>query len=136
MRISRYLLAGFLGVFALAVMPAHADTLTFNFTSDHCTGGCSTGAANMGTITVTDVSAGVVSVDVKLQSGFGFVSTGAGAGAAFFFRILTSPTITYSNITTGWSIPNVIGANQQAAGSYPPHELMNQFTYPLSRNPP
>ena len=31
----------------LTYLPANASTLTFTFTSDHCTGGCSTGAPNM-----------------------------------------------------------------------------------------
>src|SRR5262245_13571817 len=119
----------------LASLPAQADTLTFAFTSDHCTGGCTTGAPNMGFITVTDVSSGVVNVSAQLQSGFGFVSTGAGAGAAFFFRLLGNPLITYSNITTGWTIPNVIAGNQQAAGSYAGDGLSGQFEYALSCNP-
>jgi hypothetical protein len=124
------------GLLALAAAPAKADTLIFAFTSDHCTGGCSTGASNMGTITVSDVSTGVVSVHVTLQSGFGFVDTGAGAGASFFFRLLSNPTITYSGITSGWSIPNVIPSNQQAAGSYAGDGLSNQYEYALACNPP
>ena len=137
MKMSRYLLAGLIGLFALAATPANADT--YVFTSDHCTGGCSTGAPNMGTITVTQVGpvgAGIVSVHVELQAGFGFVSTGAGSGAAFFFRLLGNPQITYSGITAGWSIPNVIPVNQQAAGAYAGDGLMNQFEYALSCNPP
>src|SRR5215471_3454264 len=113
----RFLPFTVLGLLAMAVVPAQADSFTYTFTSDHCTGGCSTGAPNMGTIVVTD-AAGGVDVTVNLQAGFGFVDTGAGAGASFFFRLNPNPTITYSNVTTGWSIPNVIGGNQQAPGSY------------------
>ena len=138
MRKSRLVLVVFIGLLALAVMPAHADTLTFTFTSDHCSGGCSTGAANMGTITVSQTAGqaltGTVSVDVQLESGFGFIDTGAGSGASFFFRLLpvaSGPTITYSGITSGWTIPDVIGTNQQAAGSYAGDGLMNQFEYAL-----
>jgi hypothetical protein len=123
----------------LAIVPAQADILTFTFTSDHCSGNClGTGGAPTtgGTITVTDTGTNTVSVDVKLATGFGFVDTGAGAGASFFFRLLGNPTITYSGITTGWSIPNVIGANQQAAGSYAGDGLSGQFEYALSCNPP
>jgi len=89
----------------------------------------------MGTIVVTDVVGGV-SVNVQLAAGFGFVSTGAGAGASFFFRLNPNPTITYSSITSGWSIPNVIGANQQAPGAYAGDGLAGQFEYALSCNPP
>jgi PEP-CTERM motif len=125
-----------IALFAFTYLPAKADSLTFTFTSDHCTGGCSTGAPNMGTIVVTDVSAGVVNVSVNLQAGFGFVDTGAGAGASFFFRLNPNPTITYSNITAGWSIPNVIPVNQQAPGAYAGDGLSGQFEYALACNPP
>src|SRR6266404_8490712 len=118
----KFLLLTILGLLALAVVPAQAEILTFNFTSDHCTGGClPAGATNMGTITVTDVSSGVVSVHVTLSAGFGFVSTGAGDGASFFFRLTGNPQITYSGITTGWSIPNEVlpvCSQKQNAGSY------------------
>lgn len=135
MRVSQYLVAGALGLFALAAVPeAYADT--YVFTSDHCTGGCSTGASNMGTITVTQAGANSVAVHVELEAGFGFVSTGAGAGASFFFRLLGDPTITYSGITAGWTIPNVIPVNQQAAGAYAGDGLMNQFEYALNCDPP
>src|SRR5262245_31889584 len=124
-------------VLGLASLPAKADSLTFVFTSDHCSGGgCSTGQPNMGTIVVTDVSPGAVAVHVELQAGFGFVSTGAGAGASFFFRLNPNPTITYSGVTTGWSIPNVIGVNQQAPGAYAGNGLSGEFEYGLACNPP
>jgi hypothetical protein len=90
----------------------------------------------MGTITVTQAGANSVAVHVTLQAGFGFVSTGAGAGASFFFRLLGNPTITYSGISSGWAIPNVIPVNQQAAGMYAGDGLMNQFEYALNCNPP
>lgn len=124
-------------VMVVAPTAANADTLTFNFTSDHCTNGCTpAGASNMGTITVTDVSSGVVNVSVSLLSGFGFVSTGAGGTGSFFFRLTGAPTITYSNVTTGWSIPDVIPVNQQAPGSYAGDGLSGQFEYELACNPP
>ena len=59
--------------------PSHADTFTFALTSDHCDnpGGCiEIDGASAGTITITDVSTGVVSVNVTLNSGFEFVHTG------------------------------------------------------------
>jgi hypothetical protein len=126
-----------IALLGLTYLPANADTLTFTFTSDHCTGDCSTGAPNMGTITVTDVVGGV-SVNVQLQAGFGFIDTGAGQGAAFFFRLDPNPTITYdlATLTAGWSIPNVIGTNQQAPGAYAGDGLAGEFEYALSCNPP
>jgi hypothetical protein len=126
-----------IALLGLTYLPANADTIIFTFTSDHCTGDCSTGAPNMGTITVTDVVGGV-SVDVQLQPGFGFIDTGAGAGAAFFFRLDPNPTITYdlATLTAGWSIPNVIGPNQQAPGAYAGDGLSGEFEYALACNPP
>ncbi len=130
-----------LSVVCLGALPAMADTsTTYDFTSDHCTNLCSTGAANMGVITVSQTTAqlalGQVSVDVALESGFGFVDTGAGKGASFFFNLATEPEITYSGITTGWSIPNVIPVNQQKPGSYAGDGLSGDFAYGLACNPP
>jgi len=135
MRLSTFALPGLIGLFALALVPAQADTFTYNFTSDHCTGGCAI-TPIMGTVTVSDAGANTVSVSVALNSGFGFVDTGAGAGASFFFRLLGNPQITYSGITTGWSIPNAIPVNQQAAGSYAGDGLSGEFEYALACNPP
>jgi hypothetical protein len=146
MKFAKTLVLGLTTV-ALSALPAMADSATYWFTSDHCTNGCSTGAANMGVITLTQtaaqLAAGTVSVDVQLEAGFGFVSTGAGApmggtDASFFFRLLGNPTITYSNIvpSSSWTIPNVIGTAQQAAGSYAGDGLANQFEYALACNPP
>jgi len=130
-----------IALLGLTSLPARASVLTFTFLSDHCTGGClPSGALNMGTITVTDVSDGVVDVNVTLAAGFGFVSTGAGTGndggASFFFRLNPNPTITYSNVTAGWSIPKAISGNQQAPGSYAGDGLSNEFEYALACNPP
>ncbi len=130
------------GLLALAAVPAKADVFTYAFTSDHCTGGCTIpGAANMGTITVSDISTGVVGVNVVLADGFGFVMSGAGGdppppNPTFFFRLLGDPTIAYSGLTAGWSIPNVIPTDQQAAGTYAGDGLIGQFEYALSCNPP
>jgi hypothetical protein len=129
-----------IGLLALAIVPARADIVTYEFTSDHCTGGCSTGLANMGTITLTDLGSGSVSVLVQLQAGFGFVASGAGGGShddggpSFFFRLLGDPTITYSGVSTGWYVPGGIAPNQ-APGTYAGDGLMGQFEYALSCYP-
>lgn len=108
-----------LGVLALAALgltlavpgAARADSFTFALTSDHCSGGCLTGQTSGGTVTVTDVSAGVVSVDVTLANGNQFVSTGFDTD--FGFNLAGNPTITFSGVTSGFT-PN---ANPQSAGS-------------------
>lgn len=145
----KLLIAGMFGYFALALVPARADiSLVFAITSDHCsnpltglTAGCTTGAANMGTITVSQTNAEAlideVSVHAALLPGFGFVSTGAGncsgctAPGSFFFRLLGNPTITYSGIPTGWSVPGG-SAPSQSAGSYAGDGLKKQFEYALA----
>ena len=147
----KLLLLATISLAAIAVMPASADTFTYQFTSDHCStfngNTClPPGATNMGTITVSDNADGSVTVTVNLAAGFSFVSTGAGTNsgpgnppnASFFFRLNPNPTITYSNITpsSGWTIPNVIGTDQQAAGSYAGDGLQGQFEYALACNPP
>ena len=99
------------GLLSMTAVASHAATETFSLTSDHCTGGCLTGQTSGGTVTITDVSAGVVSVDVTLANGNGFVSTGFGTD--FGFNLTGTPTITFSNVTSGFT-PN---ANPETAGS-------------------
>jgi hypothetical protein len=98
--------AGFLGV-----PQASADTLTFQLTSDHCTGGCLGSASSAGTITVMDTGSGQVSVDVTLNSGFKFIKGGFDTG--FGFNLAGNPTITFSGVTSGFT-PN---SNPETAGS-------------------
>jgi hypothetical protein len=90
---------------------SQANTLQFDLTSDHCTGGCLGTATSAGTVSITDVSAGVVSVNVTLASGFQFVSTGFDTD--FGFNLAGNPTITFSAVTAGFT-PN---SNPQSAGS-------------------
>ncbi|HEY2818583.1 MAG TPA: PEP-CTERM sorting domain-containing protein [Casimicrobiaceae bacterium] len=105
---------GIAAVSLLGVVPAtsQADILTFLFTSDHCTGGCLTGQTNGGSVTITDVSSGVVSVAVSLANGNQFVNTGF--DASFGFQLAGVGSITYSAIVpaANYSIP---GGNPQAA---------------------
>src|SRR5215470_11490515 len=93
---------------------SHANTIEFSLTSDHCTGGCLGTATSAGTITITDVSTGVVSVNVSLASGFQFVSTGFDTDIGF--NLAGNPTITYSGVTAGFA---PTGANPQLAAGAP-----------------
>jgi hypothetical protein len=100
--------AGLLGMTAVA---SHAATETFSLTSDHCDGGCLTGQTSGGTITITDVSAGVVSVNVTLANGNEFVHTGFDTD--FGFNLTGAPSITFSGVTTGFTpngLPNPVFA--------------------------
>lgn len=65
----------------LAASPLYA--ITFNFTSDHCTGGC--GTAPFGTVTVTQNGANL-DVVVHLNAGYSYVKSGAGDFQNFKFN--------------------------------------------------
>jgi hypothetical protein len=96
----------------LGASRASASVITFQLTSDHCTGGCiPVAGASAGTITITDGSSGVVSVNVTLNSGYQFVDTGFQTD--FGFNLTGTPTITFSGVTSGFT-PN---SNPESAGS-------------------
>jgi hypothetical protein len=106
--------AALLFLLTLDVSRASAETITFQLTSDHCNGagGCLGGASSAGTVTIKDVSAGVVSVDVTLNAGFKFVSTGMETD--FGFNLAGGPTITESALTTGWTPENIVNNTESA----------------------
>jgi len=110
----RNAIVGAAALFAASLVAPNAglaNTITFQLTSDHCTGGClGTGVTSLGTVTITDVSSGVVQVTVAL-SGAQFVSTGFDTD--FGFNLTGNPSITFSSVTSGFT-PN---ANPQTAGS-------------------
>src|SRR5262245_8419451 len=74
-----------LGLLTVALMAwtAPAQAITFNFNSDHCTGGC--GTPPFGTVTVLQNGANV-GVTVHLNPPNFFIKTGAGDGQAFLFN--------------------------------------------------
>jgi PEP-CTERM motif len=70
---------GMIGLAAMVLVAvsgtqAAAASLTYDLTVDHCTGGC--GSAPFGTVTITDVAANEVWVDVTLLNGNQFVNAG------------------------------------------------------------
>src|SRR5262245_47753063 len=91
---------------------SEANTVTYEFHSDHCTGGCLTGQTLGGTVKLTDGAAGTNSVDVlvTLLNGNAFVN--GGQDASFGFNLTGDPTITYSAVSSGWAPvgPNPTGA--------------------------
>ena len=78
-----------LGVFALmaaaAVVPAKAATIVYDFTSDHCTGGCGPAGTIFGNISLIE-SGAILNVTVHLNSGFGFAKTGSVDFQTFLFN--------------------------------------------------
>src|SRR4051794_145501 len=77
----RYSLAAFAVVAATAAFPSASHAITFNLTSDHCTGGC--GTAPFGTVTVTQNGANV-DITVDLANGPPNTVSWAKTGAADF----------------------------------------------------
>jgi len=89
----KYIAAVLIGIAGLGLQQAKA--VTFNFTSDHCTGGCGP-QSSFGTVTLTQVGSNV-NVVVSLLNGNQFVSTGAGGMMYFLFD---NAGITLANITS------------------------------------
>lgn len=109
-------LAALLFAATMVVLPTStwAQT-TFSLTSDHCTGGCGP-QTSFGTVSVTDSGSGSLSFSVSMLNGNTLVNTGF--PLTFAFDLASDPTITYSGLTSGFTIPDVIGTNSQVAGSY------------------
>jgi len=112
-------LFGIFGAFAL-VPTANADLTSpasFDLTSDHCDGGCLAGGS-AGKISVTDLGGGELQFDVYPATGFGIINTGGGGGlgASFGFNLTNPPaSITYSNLTSGFSVVNGTGPGNLTA---------------------
>src|SRR5438874_6569389 len=112
-------LFGILGAFAL-VPTANADLISpasFPLTSDHCDGGCLNGGS-AGVVIVTDLRGGELQFQVKLVDGFGIINTGGGGGlgASFGFNLTNPPaSVTYSNLTSGFSVVNGSGLGNLTA---------------------
>ncbi|GAC1451335.1 MAG: hypothetical protein PVSMB6_00500 [Steroidobacteraceae bacterium] len=92
-----------------SAVPVLADD--YSLTVDHCTGGC--GTAPFGTVDVTQAGANTVLVDVSLNSA-AFVSTGF--PGAFGFNLAGGPTISVSNLTSGWSLLSASSGSLQFDG--------------------
>jgi hypothetical protein len=78
--------------------------ITFNLTSDHCTGGC--GTPPFGTVTVTQNGANV-DVTVTLAAGYTYAQTGAADGQLFKFN---GAGVALSDITVDAHVPVLVAA--------------------------
>jgi hypothetical protein len=99
------------GILLLASV-GQAATITFNLTSDHCTGGCLQGQTSGGTITLTDAAGGGVDLTLALINGNLLVSTGLGGDFDIAYHLNGAPTVTYSALS-GFTAPS----NPQSASS-------------------
>jgi hypothetical protein len=96
------LIAALLMVGLAVAVPANA--ISFNLTSDHCTGGC--GTAPFGVVTLTQ-NGTTVDVTVDLFDGNLFVQTGAADFQAFKFN---GTGIVLADITVDAHVPGLVAA--------------------------
>ena len=99
----RVALAGAALLAANAAFPSVSRADTFNLTSCHITGGCTTPGVSFGTVTLLQ-SGTSVNFTVTLANGNRFVETGAGGGELFLFND-TLPGSTITTIATTPTTP-------------------------------
>jgi hypothetical protein len=101
----------YLGALALA-SAAQANTVTYDITSDHATGGL--GTAPFGTVTLTENGANL-DVTVALNAGYSFVLTGAADFQDFKFN---ATGVAVSDITITQNAPGAVGTLTASTGAY------------------
>lgn len=79
---------------------AGAGTVSFNLTSDHCTGSCGPAGTVFGVVTLTDSGAGSTSVHVNVTLNGPYLFIDTGAADALDFSLLGHPAIFEHDITT------------------------------------
>jgi len=114
----KYIAPMLIALVGLGLQQAKADT--FNFTSDHCSGGCGP-QTSFGTVTLTQVGSDV-NVTVSLLNGNQWVQTGAGNDSYFLFD---NAGITLANITNvvmagnpGGPTIGVVGGHADGTGDW------------------
>jgi hypothetical protein len=92
---------------------SQAATLTFELTSDHCSGGCLTNQTSGGTITVTDAAGGGVDLSLALSNGNRLILTGVGDPYSFLFNLSGNPSVSFTSLV-GFG---TVGSNPHSASS-------------------
>src|SRR3954451_14673080 len=125
----RYSLAALAVVAATAAFPnaGHADT--FALTSDHCTGGCLGGLTSAGTVSVTETGTNQLHFAVSLAAGFTIINTGF--TGSFAFDLNPNQTVTYSNVTAGFT---PVGGNPVGAQNLTQFDGFASFEYAILRD--
>src|ERR1044071_1356818 len=92
---------------ALLAVASPANAVTATFFSDHCTNLCGPQPTGFATITGTDQGGGVVDITITPLNGNGLVNAGQ---TTFTFNLIGNPTITYSNLPSGFTVVGGFGA--------------------------
>ena len=104
MRTARLLSVLVLGAGLLGVTTVASQAVTFQFTSDHCTGGC--GTPPFGTVDVTQAGANV-SLTVTLAAGYQYAQTGSADFQIFKFN---GTGVALTDIVVGAHVPALAAA--------------------------
>lgn len=105
---SRFVAGAAIAVGVLGFAPlSYAASVTYVQTSDHCTGDCGINPAQ--TVTISDVSAGVIDIQVSLAPGWSFINTGAGQATFAFSSSLSNLTLSVQSDTTHFATWSTIG---------------------------
>jgi hypothetical protein len=107
---------------------ARADSISYTFTSDHCSGGCGPQSGGFGSVVLTQDGTSVDFV-VTLFNGNEFVQTGAGDFEIFKFN--DSNGITASNVTISPYTPGLQFDKASTPGGFN-GDGTGQFTYGIS----
>jgi len=92
----------FTALIGLSTVPASAGAITYNFTLDQCSsGGC--GLTNYGSVTVTDILGGGVTVHTALLNGSGLIDSGALSNHSLIFNLTGAPAVTITGLPTFWT---------------------------------
>jgi hypothetical protein len=118
-----------LGIGAVFVSPAQATV--FDLTSDHCSGagGCLGGLTSAGTVTVTETGANMLHFAVAPAAGFTIINTGF--DGSFAFDLNPNQTVTYSNVTAGFT---PVGGNPVGAQNLTQFDGFGSFEYAVLRD--
>jgi hypothetical protein len=127
----RYSLAALAVVAATAAFPRASHAITFDLTSDHCTGsgGCLGGLTSGGTVSVTETGTNQLHFAVSLATGFTIVNTGF--DGSFAFDLNPNQTVTYSNVTAGFT---PVGGTTVGAQNLTQFDGFGSFEYAVLRD--
>src|SRR4051812_38686341 len=88
-----------------------STSITRQFTSDHCTGGCGP-QTSFATLTAVDNGNGSISFTITPLNGNTIINTGFPLSFGFSLNGINS--VTYSNLSAGFIIPDATGSTQTA----------------------